>query len=90
MAEDLTHTSKSGRDGVVETSAPPASPPGYELIEEVGRGGMELIGFDTPRLALFSSFLAKSSRLSATQQLSSNRVEAISRPMGPTGWQRLR
>jgi tetratricopeptide (TPR) repeat protein len=43
MAEDLTHTAGSGRAAVVETSAPPASPPGYELRDEVGRGGMGVV-----------------------------------------------
>jgi hypothetical protein len=40
MAEDLTHTAGTGGAAVVETSAPPASPPGYELRDEIGRGGM--------------------------------------------------
>ena len=41
MADDLTHTSGSNR--AVETKAPPASPPGYELLDEVGRGGMGVV-----------------------------------------------
>src|SRR5438067_2132753 len=43
MAEDLTHTAGPGRAAVVETSAPAASPPGYELIDEIGRGGMGVV-----------------------------------------------
>src|SRR5262249_52967225 len=43
MAEDLTHTAGPGRATVVETSTPPASPPGYELIGEIGRGGMGVV-----------------------------------------------
>src|SRR5438105_3526848 len=43
MAENLTHTAGPGKAAVVETSAPPASPPGYELIEEIGRGGMGVV-----------------------------------------------
>jgi serine/threonine protein kinase len=43
MAEDLTPTAGPGRAAVVATSAPPASPPGYELIDEVGRGGMGVV-----------------------------------------------
>jgi hypothetical protein len=42
MAEDLT-TPGPSRDAVVETSAPPASPEGYELIDEIGRGGMGVV-----------------------------------------------
>src|SRR6516162_6824389 len=43
MPEDLTHTAGPNRDGVVQTNAPPASPPGYELREEIGRGGMGVV-----------------------------------------------
>ncbi len=34
MAEDLTPTAGTGRAAVSETSAPGASPPGYELVVE--------------------------------------------------------
>jgi len=40
MAEDLTHTAGALGDTAAETSAPPINPPGYALIDEVGRGGM--------------------------------------------------
>jgi tetratricopeptide (TPR) repeat protein len=43
MAQDLTHTAGSSEAAVVETSAPPASPPGYELRDEIGRGGMGVV-----------------------------------------------
>ena len=43
MAEDRTPTAGPGRAAVAETSAPPASPPGYELLGEVGRGGMGVV-----------------------------------------------
>ena len=43
MADDLTHTAGTGGSVVVETSAPPASPPGYELRDEIGRGGMGVV-----------------------------------------------
>jgi eukaryotic-like serine/threonine-protein kinase len=43
MPEDLTHTAGPGKAAVVETSAPPASPPSYELREEIGRGGMGVV-----------------------------------------------
>ena len=43
MAEDLTTTAGPGRAGVVETSTPPASPPGYELCDEIGHGGMGVV-----------------------------------------------
>jgi tetratricopeptide (TPR) repeat protein len=43
MAEDLTHTAGPDTAAVVETSAPPARPPGYELLDEVGRGGMGVV-----------------------------------------------
>jgi serine/threonine protein kinase len=43
MSEELTDTAGLGPDGVVETSAPPTSPPGYELLVEIGRGGMGVV-----------------------------------------------
>ncbi len=43
MPQDLTHTAGPGSADVVETSVPPASPPGYELHEEIGRGGMGVV-----------------------------------------------
>jgi serine/threonine protein kinase len=43
VAEDLTPTTGPGGAAVVETSAPHASPPGYELIDEIGRGGMGVV-----------------------------------------------
>ncbi len=43
MAEDLTRTSAPATAAVVESIAPPASPPGYELIEAIGHGGMGVV-----------------------------------------------
>jgi tetratricopeptide (TPR) repeat protein/tRNA A-37 threonylcarbamoyl transferase component Bud32 len=43
MAEDLTHTGAPASTAVAATSSPPANPPGYELFEELGRGGMGVI-----------------------------------------------
>jgi eukaryotic-like serine/threonine-protein kinase len=43
MPEDLTQAAGPGRTAVVETSPPPASPPGYELIDEIGHGGMGVV-----------------------------------------------
>jgi tetratricopeptide (TPR) repeat protein/tRNA A-37 threonylcarbamoyl transferase component Bud32 len=43
MAENLTPTAGPGQAAVVEMSAPHASPPGYELIDEIGHGGMGVV-----------------------------------------------
>ena len=43
MPEDLIHTAGSDTPVVVQTSTPPTSPPGYELLDEIGRGGMGLV-----------------------------------------------
>jgi tetratricopeptide (TPR) repeat protein len=42
MAEDQTDTAGPVA-AAAETCAPPTSPPGYELIEEIGRGGMGVV-----------------------------------------------
>jgi eukaryotic-like serine/threonine-protein kinase len=43
MAEDLTRTAGPGEAAAPEPSALPASPPGYELQGEIGRGGMGVV-----------------------------------------------
>jgi serine/threonine protein kinase len=43
MAEDLTRTAGPVAAAAPEPSALPASPPGYELREEIGRGGMGVV-----------------------------------------------
>src|SRR5262245_21807207 len=43
MAEDLTRTAGPDRAAAPGPSAPPASPPGYELRDEIGRGGMGVV-----------------------------------------------
>ena len=43
MAEDLTPATGSVETAAPEPSAPPASPPGYELIDEIGHGGMGVV-----------------------------------------------
>jgi serine/threonine protein kinase len=43
MAEDLTPTTGSVETAAPEPSAPPASPPGYELIDVIGHGGMGVV-----------------------------------------------
>jgi WD40 repeat protein len=43
MADELTHSSGPDKVAVAATSAPPASPPGYELLDEIGHGGMGIV-----------------------------------------------
>jgi tetratricopeptide (TPR) repeat protein len=43
VAEDPTHTSLLRTAADLETSVPPSSPPGYELIEAIGHGGMGVV-----------------------------------------------
>jgi hypothetical protein len=43
MAEDLTHTSGPGTAAVAEPTVTPLSPPGYELVEEIGHGGIGVV-----------------------------------------------
>ena len=43
MAKDLIHTAGPHGTTAAEPSAPPTSPPGYELIEEIGHGGMGVV-----------------------------------------------
>ena len=43
MPENLTHTAGPCETATPEPSAPPASPPGYELREEIGHGGMGVV-----------------------------------------------
>jgi serine/threonine-protein kinase len=43
MPEDLTHTAGPDTPAIVQASTPPTSPPGYELLAEVGRGGMGVV-----------------------------------------------
>jgi serine/threonine protein kinase len=43
MSEELTRNSAPDKVAVAATSAPPASPPGYELLDEVGHGGMGVV-----------------------------------------------
>jgi serine/threonine protein kinase/Tfp pilus assembly protein PilF len=43
MPQDLRHTAGSSETPALEPSAPPNSPPGYELIHEIGHGGMGVV-----------------------------------------------
>jgi serine/threonine protein kinase len=43
MDEDLIPTVRMAMSTVVESSARPPSPPSYELMEEIGRGGMGVV-----------------------------------------------
>jgi tetratricopeptide (TPR) repeat protein len=43
MAEDVTHTTGSLADTCVEIQNTVLSPPGYELIDEIGHGGMGVV-----------------------------------------------
>jgi WD40 repeat protein len=43
VPEDLTPTTGPVEAAGASTSAPPASPPGYELQDEIGRGGMGVV-----------------------------------------------
>jgi tetratricopeptide (TPR) repeat protein len=43
VAEQVNDGGKSGQAADAETSGPPANPPGYKLIEELGRGGMGVV-----------------------------------------------
>src|SRR5262245_58073531 len=43
MAEALTPTTGPLEATAAEASAPPASPPGYELLDEIGHGGMGVV-----------------------------------------------
>ncbi len=43
MSEDLIHTAAPHGGTIPEPTAPPTSPPGYELIDEIGHGGMGVV-----------------------------------------------
>jgi hypothetical protein len=43
MAENLAHTAGLHRDNAAETTVTPLSPPGYELLDEIGHGGMGVV-----------------------------------------------
>ena len=43
MAEDLAHIGGLPADIAAETTVTPLSPPGYELLDEIGRGGMGVV-----------------------------------------------
>jgi hypothetical protein len=43
MAEELIHMAGVGGDTAEETAVTPRSPPGYELLDEIGHGGMGVV-----------------------------------------------
>jgi tetratricopeptide (TPR) repeat protein/tRNA A-37 threonylcarbamoyl transferase component Bud32 len=43
MAEDWTHTAGALGDTAAEVTVTPLSPPGYELLDEIGQGGMGVV-----------------------------------------------
>ena len=43
MSEDLIHTAAPHEDSVPEPTNPRTSPPGYDLCEEIGHGGMGVV-----------------------------------------------
>src|ERR1700751_3802877 len=43
MAEDQAHTTGLPGDSAAATTVSPLSPPGYELLDEIGHGGMGVV-----------------------------------------------
>src|SRR6516162_3035793 len=43
MPQDLAHTVGPGETAAPEPSTPPPSSPGYELLDEIGQGGMGVV-----------------------------------------------